>query len=610
MRARIIRPALRDIWRCLPDLVLFQAGFEILILTVLTPTVAWLVQGMINRSGDQAIGNLDIVAQVASPGGLLALSVAGALVAFLTFLRVAGIACMGHAAADGTRVSALEALNFVRIRVWAIARLSFLGIWTLIVLEAPPVLIGYGTYRWLLGEYDINFYLASGGSDVLIASGIGLALLVTGAGVFLLAYVVSVFGLMKVLLEDVRPWRAVRSAGALVLARIGAVARPLPSWIAGWLVATVLVQTAVSVSGGVTLSVVGASSRLIIPTLIAVLMSSYASTLALSVLLLWGGHFVLVRLYRHLLGLDTGTVRVQPSAVVLAEHPDPARAGRVLAISLLLILASVAISVVGLARWQPVEDQVHVTAHLGSSSSAPENTLAAIERAIQDRADFVEIDVRLTADSSVVLSHDADLMRTAGVPVSISASTPEELQAIDVGGLFDEEYQGERIPTLEQAVDLIRNRIRLAVEIKSTASDGLYLTERVVEILKEDRLRDAVVLSLRLQDLQHVRRLAPDMAVGYVTAASVGRLERLDVDHLAVASRLAGHVFIAEAHAAGKEVWVWTLDDPVMASRMIERGVDNVITNQPALVAEVLRERASMDPAERMLLRFHDMYMP
>jgi glycerophosphoryl diester phosphodiesterase len=274
-----------------------------------------------------------------------------------------------------------------------------------------------------------------------------------------------------------------------------------------------------------------------------------------------------------------------------------------------LVLAIAVWTVFELVENVRLEDRVDITAHRGSSLAAPENTLSAVTRAIADGATFVEFDVQLTADGVLVVAHDADLMRMARVPAVVSKSTYADLKKADLGIRFDPKFAGERIPTLEEVIDATRNRIKLIVELKSYQADSKRLAAEVVRTLEtHDLLDDAVVMSLEYGETQEVKRLNPKVTCGFVSTAALGDISRLNVDFLAVNAAKATNALIGTAHAQGKEVFVWTVNKPDQMSTMIDRGVDNIITDDPATLVDVLQSRRDLSNAERILLRFKSLY--
>jgi glycerophosphoryl diester phosphodiesterase len=111
-----------------------------------------------------------------------------------------------------------------------------------------------------------------------------------------------------------------------------------------------------------------------------------------------------------------------------------------------------------------------------------------------------------------------------------------------------------------------------------------------------------VIMSLKYGSIQKVRALRPQWIVGLLTAVSLGDLTRVDADFLAVGTGVATQGFVNLAQSRGKDVQVWTVNDPIVMSTMISRGVNSLITDKPALAREVLQQRATLSSMERLLL--------
>ena len=111
-----------------------------------------------------------------------------------------------------------------------------------------------------------------------------------------------------------------------------------------------------------------------------------------------------------------------------------------------------------------------ITAHRGASRKAPENSLSAIRRAIELEADFAEIDVHITADGVPIVVHDEDFQRLAGDPRRPGNMTLEQVRRLDIGSKFDRKFAGERVPTLEETIDLARGKIKLNIELETDGS--------------------------------------------------------------------------------------------------------------------------------------------
>jgi glycerophosphoryl diester phosphodiesterase len=265
-------------------------------------------------------------------------------------------------------------------------------------------------------------------------------------------------------------------------------------------------------------------------------------------------------------------------------------------------LVVVAAGTAWLATTVRVEDTTEITAHRGSSAHVPENTLAAVEQAIADGTDWVEIDVQELADGTVVVVHDRDLKRLGGVDLRVAGSTYEELRDVDVGSWFAPEYADQRIPTLAQVLALCRGRARVNIELKYYGSLGT-LAERVIRTVEQEGMASEVVLmSLNHEAVRQAKALRPEWTIGILTAVALGNVARLDTDFLAVSASLATRAFIRTAHRRGRAVHVWTVNDPLRMSVLMSRGVDNIITDVPAVVRNVLEERAEMSAVQRLMV--------
>jgi glycerophosphoryl diester phosphodiesterase len=272
------------------------------------------------------------------------------------------------------------------------------------------------------------------------------------------------------------------------------------------------------------------------------------------------------------------------------------------------IIGMVLASVVGVAALETVrlEDRTEITAHRGSSASAPENTLAAVRKAIEDRADWVEFDVQETADGEVVLFHDRDFMRIAGVDLKIWNATMAELAHIDIGSGFAQEFKDERVPTLSDVLAECKGRIRVNIELKYYGHNE-ELEQRVIDAVEANGMSlDVVIMSLKIDAIERMKSLRPSWKVGLLTSATVGKLANVNADFLAVNTRLARRRFVRTVHGIGKEVYVWTVNDAVTMSTMIGRNVDNLITDKPALARAVLQQRARISAPKRLLLELAD----
>ncbi len=230
-----------------------------------------------------------------------------------------------------------------------------------------------------------------------------------------------------------------------------------------------------------------------------------------------------------------------------------------------------------------------VAAHRGASSEAPENTLAAVGQAIAKRADYAEIDVQETKDGVVILLHDSNLKRTTGVDAEVSDWDYKKIRQLDAGSWFSEEYKGEMIPTLAEILETAKGKIKLNIEIKlnGTERNLVHSVVRLIEVY--DMTEDCVITSFQASALKEVKKLNPDIRTGYILKVAYGDFSGLDfADALSVNYSFATSILVNDAHDAGKEVYVWTVNSREKIINMISNGVDMVITDHPAFARETI----------------------
>lgn len=247
-----------------------------------------------------------------------------------------------------------------------------------------------------------------------------------------------------------------------------------------------------------------------------------------------------------------------------------------------------------------------VTSHRGYSAVAPENTLPAFEAAINAGADCAELDVQMTKDGVVMLTHDTNLKRVTGKDANIYNLTYEEVRALDAGSFFGAEYAGTKIPTLQEVLDLCKGKIRLNIEIKPNDASPTLEAETARLIVDNGWVDDCVVTSLSYDSLVKVKEAAPQIRCGYIMAVGVGNYYDLPAaDFFSVESTFITSGMVQQLHLRGKTVSAWTIDRESDAERMKDLGVDDIITGDPPMVQRVLAE-SSED--ERLLEEVRDLF--
>jgi glycerophosphoryl diester phosphodiesterase len=241
-----------------------------------------------------------------------------------------------------------------------------------------------------------------------------------------------------------------------------------------------------------------------------------------------------------------------------------------------------------------------VIAHRGASGVAPENTLAAFERAVQLGAGFIETDLQLSRDARLVAVHDETLERTTDGRGPVSKKTLEELRQLDAGSWFDHRlseparsFAGERIPVVEEVLAFAREHdigLFLEMKVKGPSFAGHALTgalRDVSEILR------SVVISFDEGFLSRIRQIQPLLVTGFLYSARLPNAVATAVNAgarqlLPRADRVTPQL-VADAHGADLKVVAWTANTREQMQALVSSGVDGIMTDYPHELVECLR---------------------
>ncbi|MFI1956469.1 glycerophosphodiester phosphodiesterase [Streptomyces althioticus] len=289
----------------------------------------------------------------------------------------------------------------------------------------------------------------------------------------------------------------------------------------------------------------------------------------------------------HVRAVAASTTALAGAAVLLLLPPAPARAAEG-------------------AAPAPV-----VVAHRGASGYAPENTLAAVDKAAGLGVEWVENDVQRTKDGELVVVHDDSLQRTTDVeevfpdraPWKVKDFTAAEIARLDAGSWFDPKYAGARVPTLEQYVHRVdQHRQKLLLEIKNPQ---LYpgIERDILKVLTDEGWLDPahvrqrlIVQSFDADSVRTVHQLAPAVKTGLLGTPPVADLpayaaftDQINPSHASLTADYvtAVHAFKG-AHGKRLETFTWTVNDAAAARRVAGYGVDGIISNHPDVVRDAV----------------------
>lgn len=235
------------------------------------------------------------------------------------------------------------------------------------------------------------------------------------------------------------------------------------------------------------------------------------------------------------------------------------------------------------------EEKTAVIAHRAGAAEAPENTIAALERAIAAGADMAEVDIQMTADGVLIAVHDDNLVRTTGLDQNVAEVDFETVCRLDAGAWCADTFVGEKIPTLEQLLSVSKGRIGLMLEVKCSGEETAVV--KLIKQVQESGMEEQCALACtELDVLQKSKELEPDLDTVYIGQALPWNLEVLNyVDGYSIQEDALNGEMVERVHNSGKRIYVWTVNTPEEICRMAALGVDGTVTDDPALAIEQIR---------------------
>ena len=287
-----------------------------------------------------------------------------------------------------------------------------------------------------------------------------------------------------------------------------------------------------------------------------------------------------------------------------------------LAVVLMVMLVTFAVPVVGAAAQteSTLDGPVLNIGHRGASAYAPEHTFAAYDLALEQGADYIEIDLQMTADGVLVAMHDKTLNRTADAPEGVpegycrglvSKKTLEQIKMCDAGSWFSPEYAGEQIPTLEEIFQRYGTSVNYYIETKNPdAAPGME--EELVQLLGEYGLIEpaaenwqVLIQSFSAESLMKIHELEPSLPLIQLYWAGTSKSIQRDLD--AVSAYAVGigpykqdvdAALVEAAHERCLAVHPYTVNTVEEMEALIALDVDGMFTNNPDLLDEVLGDAA------------------
>ena len=590
-----------DFRRTWPQLLLTDLLSRIIVVVALIPIVGLLIKVFLLQTDDGVLSDTDIVVFLLHPIGITALLIVCAVSLGVLFAQQGVLMVVGFGAVEDRRMTWLDSIRYVTRYAFELVKLAGHVILRLLLISAPFLAGVGGAYLLFLYKHDINFYLVDKPPEFWWAIAIAGLLMMIMAVIVLKKCASWIIAMPLILFQGNHARQALRQSARKVEVFGWKIALLLASWLAGIALLSGFVTFLVGLIGNVLIPDFGGNFAIMALGLGITLMLAGLGNLAIAILSTALLPLLIVRLYRSLAGpgrLDPDlAARGSLGEKASLQIPGKGIFGLSAAALALIILGSYAVS-----RSVDEKADIEIIAHRGASGAAPENTMASFQRAIVDKADWIELDVQENANDTIVVAHDSDFMKVARSDLKVWDATNESLRNIDIGSWYAPEYSNQRVPTLRQALELAKDKLGVVIELKYYGHDR-NLESRVVDIVEQTGMEsDIMVMSLKNDGLRKVAALRPAWTRGLLNTASIGDLTRLDLDFLALNARSASPAMINRAHKQKMKVYVWTINDPVQMSVMMSRGVDGIITDEPTLARQVMELRTQLTPFGRLIV--------
>jgi glycerophosphoryl diester phosphodiesterase len=240
-----------------------------------------------------------------------------------------------------------------------------------------------------------------------------------------------------------------------------------------------------------------------------------------------------------------------------------------------------------------------VIAHRGASTYAPENTLAAFRTAVEQGAEAIELDAKLSADGEVMVIHDRSVDRTTNGNGLVNSLTLAQLKELDAGSFFAEQFHSEHIPTLDEVFAEVGQKILVNVELTNYASPLDGLVDKVCQLVRRHGLEERVLFSsFSANNLKLASQILPEVPVAILAPRGwMGWVSRsflvLNISPEWVHPYFsdAGPAYVRRQHELGRKVNAWTVDDPDDMATLLLNRVDGLITDDPLAARQILERK-------------------
>lgn len=566
-------------WR---PFLLFEICYKLLTIGVFLPIINILFNKILDWGGYQAAANHELLRFVFSRYGLFCLVTLAPIAFLLIYLEYAVLIHIAYYGIHRKRARVIAVLLRVLSQLPRLIRIGTFGFAVYLLLLFPLLDSGFGA-SLLPGFRLPNFVTGE-----IMKTSFGLISLLVAAVTLVVVNLYAIYALPILALEQTnRFWPAFHKSRGMFKRSKWVLVKTLIEWLVVSLIT----------AAGLILLLIGiiaiveqwmpTDHSLSVTLNLIISFGLYANTLILTPL------FITVLTLLYVNYTDRNDIDVEVSSWRLTQWELQSfrnsvktrkRMGATLGLLMMLILGWLMTS--DFSSWGKANENFLIMAHRGDQSTGVENTIEAINGAVQAGADYVELDVLETKDGDLVVLHDINLKRLTGQNVNMYELTVEQLQHLT---LQQNGHTG-RIPTLDEVFLACKGRINMNIELKTHGHEKRLVTTFVEKVRQYQMEEEILVQSLDYSIVRKVKLAAPELTVGYVIYATFTDLGRFAADFYVVEESFVNARRIASAKLNNRPLYVWTVNNPEAIEHYYTLGVDGIVTDIPEAAFELRKQ--------------------
>lgn len=566
-------------WR---PFLLFEIGYKLLTWGVFFPLIHILFNKMLDWSGFEAAANHELLRFVFSRYGLFCLVTLAPIAFFLIYLEYAVLFHIAYYGWHRKRARVRAVILRVLSQLPKLLRIGSFSIAVYLLLLLPLLDTGFGA-SLLPGLRLPNFVTGE-----LLKTGYGLLSLLIVAVTLIVVNLLAIYALPILILErSNRFWPSFLKSSKMFRRSKWTLLKAFLEWL---VISLIIEFSLILLLMGLFMVIQhGVPSNVAFTNTLNLVLSFgvYANTLILTPLFIT----LLTRIYVKYadpkdihVDISSGQVLTWKPSRIRNTVSNRTRMGAVLGISCMLTIGWFMTS--DYTLWGKSDENFLIMAHRGDINTGVENTMEAIQGAVQSGADYVELDILQTKDGHVVVLHDVNLGRLTGKDVYMYDLTLNQLQQLT---LRQNGHSG-RIPTLDEVFTRFKGQIKMNLELKTHGREKSLISSLIDVVRRHQMEEEIIIQSLDYSIVNKMKATAPDLTVGFVIYATFTDLNRFAADFYVIEETLVNARRIASARLNNKPLYVWTVNDPETIEHYYILGINGVITDIPAEAQEIRRQ--------------------